>query len=737
MRIISAVACALLAAVTLTPATASAAPTSGAGNGFTAVTPTRVLDTRTTGGAVPAGSTRVLDLSASVPADATAVLLNLTATNITANTYVTAFPDGAARPITSNLNLAPGRIIPNAVTVELRPGHKIDLYNLAGSVDLIADLEGYYTPSSTTGLTAQSPTRVLDTRNGIGALGGNATYTLDLSGSVPANATAVVLNLTGTNATAGTFVTAWPYGAARPNTSSLNLTPGIDTPNGITVPLGAGGKIDLYNLAGSVDLVADLAGYYAPTASATFSTVIPSRAIDTRTSTPVTGAARTVDLSGLIPPTATAVVLNLTATNPSANTFVTAAPHGSPQPNASNLNLVVGQTASNSATVAVSPDAKIDLYNAHGTADVIVDVFAYFAPPFTCTQGCVYGWGSGYLGTRRNVTSAAPTPTPVFGLSNITAVATGHGAGLALRNDGTVWSWGGNGFGELGNAATCVPPNGPAADVDCYSDVPVHVLGLDHVTAIAGGMYSGYALRNDGTVWRIGQTLSQVPNLSNITAIAGGYSTDYALRNDGTVWAWGTNFGGELGIGSTTVEVSTTPVQVHNLTSVIAISAAATDDTGSGDNAVALLTDGTVWAWGPGALAYNTGNPTAGTATEPVPVTGLAGVTAVSGNHALKADGTVWSWGTNFGGELGNGTHGTTLQATPVPTTVTGATKLGTRIPAVVLGDGTARIWGDNLFGQLGNGTTGGEADTPIQLGLTGVTALAGNLIAGYALTAN
>ncbi|QUQ72169.1 hypothetical protein [Kutzneria sp. CA-103260] len=731
MRIISVVACALLAGLALPPVTASAAPASGTGNGFTAVTPNRVLDTRVTGGPVQSDSTRVLDLSGSVPADATAVLLNVTATDVTANTFVTAWPDGGQRPITSNLNLVPGRDIPNAVTVELRAGHKIDLYNHSGSVDLVADLEGYYSPSASTGLAAQSPARVLDTRNGIGVVGDNATYTLDLSGSVPANATAVVLNLTGTNASTNTFVTAWPHGVARPNSSSLNLTPGVDTPNGVTVPLGAGGKIDLYNAHGSVDLIADLAGYYAPTAPATFSTISSSRALDTRSSVPVGPVATTVDLSGLIPPTATAVVLNLTGTDATTNTFVTVAPHGASRPNASTLNLVAGQTVSNSATVAVSPDAKIDLYNAHGTTDVIVDVFAYFAPPFTCAQGCVYGWGSGYLGTRRNTTSAAPTPTPVFGLDNIVATDSiaGFGGTFALRNDGTVWAWGPNPYGELGNNASCAATaNYPGSD--CYSDVPVHVLGLDHVTALSTDGYSGFALRDDGTVWEIGPSTAQVPGISGVTAIAGSGMTDYALKSDGTVWAWGSNSSGELGIGTTTADGTTTPVQVHNLTGVTAISAYTGGE--------ALRGDGTVWVWGPNAKVYNTGDQLAGDSALPVQVAGLTGVTALSGQHALKSDGTVWSWGTNNSGDVGNGSHSTDLQPTPVQTTVTGTAALARHIPAVVLGDGTARIWGDNLFGRLGTGHTGGEADSPIPLaGLTGVTALSGNYEQAYALTAH
>ena len=192
-------------------------------NGYTAVAPQRVLDTRDSGGALGADQARVLDLSATVPGDATAVVLNLTGTDVTASTNVTAWPDGTPRPITSNLNLAPGQTAANLVTVQLGAGAKIDLYNHAGSVDLVADLAGYYSPSAGVGYTALTPVRALDTRNGDGALGPNTTRVLDLSGRVPNTASAVVLNLTGTDTTADTYVSVWPDGQARPSASALNL----------------------------------------------------------------------------------------------------------------------------------------------------------------------------------------------------------------------------------------------------------------------------------------------------------------------------------------------------------------------------------------------------------------------------------------------------------------------------------------------------------------------------------
>jgi alpha-tubulin suppressor-like RCC1 family protein len=281
------------------------------------------------------------------------------------------------------------------------------------------------------------------------------------------------------------------------------------------------------------------------------------------------------------------------------------------------------------------------------------------------------------------------------------------GLGYAVRADGTLWTWG-------------------------YSDVPVHVLGIDQVTAVAGGLSGAYALRGDHTVWRLNPlaTPTPVPNLTDVTAIAGDGSTDYALRSDGTVWAWGANYEGELGTGSMTTTGSDTPVQVHNLTGVTAISAY-----GGGE---AVRGDGTVWVWGQDALAYHSGNATAGPSGLPVQVAGLTGVTAVAGQHALKADGTVWSWGYDGQGNLGNGTRTVDLQATPVQTTISGVTGLGQNLNGAILADGTARTWGDNLFGQLGTGRTGGEEDRPVAVtGLTGVLALAGTTTQGYALTAH
>jgi hypothetical protein len=172
------------------------------------------------------------------------------------------------------------------------------------------------------------------------------------------------------------------------------------------------------------------------------------------------------------------------------------------------------------------------------------------------------------------------------------AAAAGDMHSLALRGDGSVWAWGDNANGQLGDETLNSHPT------------PVQVPGLNSVTAIATGSAHSLALRANGTVWAWGSnaegqlgdgtlnphpTAVQVPGLNNITAIAAGGSFSLALRKDGTVWAWGRNTEGELGDGSLFPRL--TPVQVSGLTDVTAIAAGRL-------HSLAVRGDGIVWAWG-------------------------------------------------------------------------------------------------------------------------------------------
>jgi alpha-tubulin suppressor-like RCC1 family protein len=286
-----------------------------------------------------------------------------------------------------------------------------------------------------------------------------------------------------------------------------------------------------------------------------------------------------------------------------------------------------------------------------------------------------FGWGDniyGQLGDGINTDSNVPVQ--VLNLSGITAIAGGGDHSLALKQDGTVWAWGWNGYGQLGNGTTF------------DGNLPVPVSGLTGIAAIAAG--SGHS---------------------------------FALKNDGTVWAWGYNGDGELGNGTNTN--SNVPVQVSNLSEITAMA-------GGGYHSLALKQDGSVWAWGYNSLGQ-LGNGTYSNSNIPVQVLNLSGITAIAGggDHslALKNDGTVWAWGWNASGQLGNGTN----TDSNVPVQVSGLTGItaiagGGDHSLALKQDGTVWAWGYNGEGELGNGTNT-NSNVPVQvLNLSGITAIAG-----------
>ncbi|MFD9125961.1 N-acetylmuramoyl-L-alanine amidase [Kitasatospora sp. NPDC059571] len=371
--------------------------TTPAPSGYAPVTPKRLLDTRSGLGAAKAkvGTDSSITLpvtggAGGVPANATAVILNVTAVNPTAAGFVTVYPDGQPRPASSNLNFTAGQTIPNLVVVPVVNG-SVRLYNRAGTVDLLADITGYYAPDAAAALATVTPNRLLDTRIGLGApqakVNPDSTLTLTLDG-VPANATGVVLNVTAVNPTAAGFVTVYPHGSDLPVVSNLNFTAGQTIPNQVIVPV-SDGKVNLYNRAGTVDLLADITGYYAPDATSKFIGTGPSRLLDTRTGvgTPTGKAARlhgdsSMDLTvagraGLPLNGVTAVVLNVTAVQPTSSGFVTVYPAGTTRPVVSNLNFTAGQVIPNLVVVPVK-DGKVSLYNRAGDIDLVADITGYY-----------------------------------------------------------------------------------------------------------------------------------------------------------------------------------------------------------------------------------------------------------------------------------------------------------------------------------------------------------------------
>jgi alpha-tubulin suppressor-like RCC1 family protein/serine/threonine protein kinase len=244
-----------------------------------------------------------------------------------------------------------------------------------------------------------------------------------------------------------------------------------------------------------------------------------------------------------------------------------------------------------------------------------------------------WGWNSATRDQPENI-----TPVQVPALSGIVAVAGGGLHALALKEDGTVWAWGSNSNGQAGDG------KGRAGDSrNTITTVPVEVFGVRGVTAIACGGAHNLAVKADGTVWTWGfnqygqlgngsdedsYNPGQVPGLVNVIGIAGGDHYSLALRSDGTVWAWGRNREGELGNGTNTE--SNLPVWVSGLGGVIAIAAGPAR---GANHSLALKSDGTVWAWGYNASGQlgNGGNVDSNVA---IPVPGVRGAIAIAAGGA-------------------------------------------------------------------------------------------------------
>ncbi|MET9318676.1 N-acetylmuramoyl-L-alanine amidase [Streptomyces sp. NPDC003038] len=367
---------------------------------FVPVTPKRLMDTREGLGVAkaPVGAGGVVTLPVAgvggIPATGvTAVVLNVTATNPTEPSFVSVYPSGTTRTSASNLNFVAGQTIPNLVVVPVIDG-KVNFYNHNGTVDLIADITGYFT-SSGEGATHTNfgPKRLMDTREGLGVpkapVGQGGVVTLTVAGvdGIPSTGvTAVVLNVTATNPTQPSFVSVYPSGTTRTSASNLNFVAGQTIPNLVVVPV-IDGKVNFYNNVGTVDLIADITGYFTSGGEgANHLNFGPKRLMDTREGLGVPkapvgqGGVVTLTVAGVdgIPSTGvTAVVLNVTATNPTQPSFVSVYPSGTTRTSASNLNFVAGQTIPNLVVVPVI-DGKVNFYNNVGTVDLIADITGYF-----------------------------------------------------------------------------------------------------------------------------------------------------------------------------------------------------------------------------------------------------------------------------------------------------------------------------------------------------------------------
>jgi hypothetical protein len=389
---------------------------------FSPLTPARICDTRPTsitgqpadqctGQTLGPGGTLQVQVTGygGVPTSATAVVANVTATDTTAASYLTVWPAGSKRPLASNLNWSAGQTVANLVTVPLSATGALQVYSPNGNADVVVDVEGFYGPmpagSTGLGFSPLSPARICDTRptsiTGQPAdqctgqtLGPGGTLQVQVTGygGVPTSATAVVANVTVTDTTSASYLTAWPAEQNRPVASTLNWSGGETRANRVVIPLSSTGALEFYNDLGQADLVVDVNGYYSSGSPGLFEAVSPFRICDTRPSS-ITGqpadqcTGQTLGPSGNLPVQVTglagvplgaaAVVANVTATDTTASSYLTVYPQ-SPMPLASDLNWGAGSTIPNLVVCELSPGGGVQVFNDLGQVDVVVDVFGWF-----------------------------------------------------------------------------------------------------------------------------------------------------------------------------------------------------------------------------------------------------------------------------------------------------------------------------------------------------------------------
>ena len=303
------------------PASASVTHYASGGSTYHALQPYRLVDTRPNSGQIGQGNTltagRTITFKVSpsgiddshgtpqngVPFGATAVVVNITAVNPTSVGYLTAFAAGQTVPFISTVNFIAGQTVANEATIALGDTGdanygNMTIYNFTGSTDVVVDVQGYYAPrhfefasfvdSSGRGsgynpitdvhTNLNHPVRVLDTRPGSGQQGAGETIGPDQTlnffpgtgtfpfgtPAVPADATAVVLNVTAATSTADSFLTVWASSGAQPLASNLNFPAGKIVPNRVIVPVDPTTKmVSIFNAFGNTDVVVDLDGYYS------------------------------------------------------------------------------------------------------------------------------------------------------------------------------------------------------------------------------------------------------------------------------------------------------------------------------------------------------------------------------------------------------------------------------------------------------------------------------------------
>ncbi len=317
-------------------------------------------------------------------------------------------------------------------------------------------------------------------------------------------------------------------------------------------------------------------------------------------------------------------------------------------------------------------------------------------------NGTLWAWGdnqNGQLGNG-NTSSAVLSPVQVGTYTNWKSVTAGGYYSLGIKTDGTLWAWGLNNYGQLGDGTTI------------YKSSPVQIGTDTNWAFIAAGYTNSFGIKTDGTLWawgdnsysQLGDGTSinksfpiQIGTDTNWSSVDSGYRHSIGIKSNGTLWAWGTLLIGTINNSS--------PVQIGINTNWVSVSAGL-------DHSFGVKSNGTLWAWGYN-MAGQLGDGTTNSKSSPVQIgtdTNWKSVTAgYMTSLGVKTGGTLWAWGLNDYGQLADGT--TISKSYPVQIGINTnwdlpVANFSSNSSLGIKTDGTLWAWGRNNYGQLGDGTT-------------------------------